>query len=186
MCFCCQCNKILIFPDSFDHVSHYFTGWSFLAQQCAWPILAVLTQQSKHLQHMPTHMTHSLWQCYCKSWRGVTTWLDLTATMAIFTRRSQHRCTRRVTHCMLYIKAEFGVRSFLTFSLVKLIWLWLGQWNISPRRYGENEANWLSGRGLCWHVAVVQHQQDDDIVGDTFIHIFNTCAQDAAAVVACM
>lgn len=53
-----------------------------------------------------------------------------------------------------------------------------------PRFHREGQSDWFGKRGLSWHISVLFSKIDGELEAETFIHAFQTCAQDATTVTA--
>ena len=57
-----------------------------------------------------------------------------------------------------------------------------------PRKFWEAQSDWFAKRGLPWHitVAIRRSTESNQFESLTFVHVFQNCAQDSAAVVSIM
>ncbi len=54
-----------------------------------------------------------------------------------------------------------------------------------PRKFRESQQDWFGKRGIPWHITVAMTKTDEEeIKALTFVHIFESCTQDSAAVLA--
>ena len=57
-----------------------------------------------------------------------------------------------------------------------------------PRKFREPQSDWFAKRGLPWHitVAIRKSEESEHFESQTFVHVFQNCSQDSAAVVSIM
>ena len=57
-----------------------------------------------------------------------------------------------------------------------------------PRKFRELQSDWFARRGLPWHitVAIRKSEESEHFESQTFVHVFQNCSQDSAAVVSIM
>ena len=57
-----------------------------------------------------------------------------------------------------------------------------------PRKFREPQSDWFAKRGLPWHitVAIRKSEKGGHFESQTFVHVFQNCSQDSAAVVSIM
>ena len=53
-----------------------------------------------------------------------------------------------------------------------------------PRKYRESQSDWFGKRGISWHIAVAMTKREVCLKLLTFVHVFESCAQDNPAVLA--
>ena len=52
-----------------------------------------------------------------------------------------------------------------------------------PRYFLEAQTDWFGKRGFSWHVSVLYTRHHDELMGESFVHFFQSWAQDAASFV---
>ena len=57
-----------------------------------------------------------------------------------------------------------------------------------PRKFREPQSDWFAKRGLPWRitVAIRKSEESEHFESQTFVHVFQSCSQDSAAVVSIM
>ena len=80
-------------------------------------------------------------------------------------------------------KARLKVLEELDANSVLLIQDWAMKY--LPRKFRESQTDWFAKRGLSWHVTVAIRKVPE-LQMMTFVHLFQSCAQDSVSVMAIM